>query len=105
MQQYYWRSQRYYWENEGSDANDDDDSCNDDNSNMNSDNIITTEKEHTMQSMEQWNTQLACHIQIIYYTLTHVRHKTPLQIMMNYIYGKTRSKCIITHFKHCRSHN
>ena len=47
--------------------------------------------------MEQLNTQLACHFQIIYYKLTHGSHKTPLQIMMtNSIYRKTRSKGIIT---------
>ena len=42
--------------------------------------------------------QLFSHFQITYYKLTKGKHKTPLQIMFgNSIYGKTRSKTIVTH--------
>ena len=62
---------------------------------MNSDSI-TTKRKLATQSMEQANTQFACHFQIIYYELIHGRHQTPLQIMMaNFIYQETYGKHII----------
>ena len=42
---------------------------------MNSDNIITNEEKHATWSIEQLNTQRACHFQITYYKSTHARHK------------------------------
>ena len=82
------------FENENADNNDD--SCNDNNSNMSSDNIRTTKRKHGTQSMEQLNTQFACHFQITYYKLINFRHRTPLHfIMENSIYNKTQSKGII----------
>ena len=62
-------------QNECSDANNDDDTCDGGNSKMNSDNILRKKKRKlTTQSVKQLTTQLACHIQIINYKLTHVRH-------------------------------
>ena len=82
---------------ENENAHDDDDSCNNDSSDMSSDNIRTTKRKHGSQSMEQLNTQLACHFQITYYKLINCRHKTPWHfIIANSIYNKTQSKGIVT---------
>ena len=82
---------------ENENAHDDDDSCNNDSSDMSSDNIRTTKRKHGSQSMEQLNTQLACHFQITYHKLINCRHKTPLHfIIANSIYNKTQSKGIVT---------
>ena len=81
---------------ENENAHDDDDSCNNDSSDMSSDNIRTTKRKHGSQSMEQLNTQLACHFQITYHKLINCRHKTPLHfIIANSIYNKTQSKGIV----------
>ena len=82
---------------ENENAHDDDDSCNNDSSDMSSDNIRTTKRKHGSQSMEQLNTQLACHFQITYHKLINCRHKTPLHfIIANSIYNKTQIKGIVT---------
>ena len=82
---------------ENENAHDYDDSCNNDSSDMSSDNIRTTKRKHGSQSMEQLNTQLACHFQITYHKLINCRHKTPLHfIIANSIYNKTQSKGIVT---------
>ena len=62
---------------------------------MNSDNIITNEEKHAKWSIEQLNTQRACHFQITYYKSTHARHKIQLQTMMEiYIYREKYRNCI-----------
>ena len=44
------------------------------------------------------HSKLSALFQITYYKVTHGKQKTPLQIMVgNSIYGKTRSKTIVTH--------
>lgn len=92
--------------NKGFDTNDNFDICDDDSSNMKSNNKISTKRKHRTMSVEQLSTQLAFHFQITYYKLTHGKHKTPLQIMMeNSIYPKTRRKRYHNKLKNCPSHN
>lgn len=92
--------------NEGFDTNVNFDICDDDSSNMKSNNKISTKGKHRTLSVEQLSTQVACHFQITYYELTHGKHKTPLQIMMeNSIYTKPCRKRYYNKLKNCPSHN
>ena len=101
---------------DGNDDDDDDDDDDDEIADMNDEQIDKedSERKHAenkngdekedknkakakVKSLKKLKNQLSAHFQITYYKLTHGKRKTPLQILTtNSVYGRTRSKRIIT---------